>query len=507
MRPIETLVIVSILLTFVVFAVPHLRAIRWMRYIVFITLALALVQVLVERPRWQMAPAYALTGLLLTVWVVQRVAAADGIIKPILTHRVVVACAIMLCSIGLGLSVALPLALPIFQFARPSGPYQIGTLTYHWVDSHRHERFSTDPRAHRELMAQIWYPVRGDTSSARAPYVQDATPLSHAMARSLHVPGFTFGYLQEVTTDAIPSAPVADDEPTYPVLIFLTGITGFRQSNTFQIEELVSHGYIVVGIDQPYAAATVVFPDGHQILGWTRDQMQPLIQQSLSPAASAPMLDGQALTNGIIPYFAQDVSFALDQLTALNTADPNGLLSGRLDLQRVGTFGVSLGAMVASEACHRDVRLKACLMMDAAMPAEVVRAGLLQPSMWMTRPAAMMRREHWSDADIAQTLNTMRAVFTKAPAGKGYYVSVSGMFHLNFTDGPYYTPLAPLLDPPLVGPMNAQRGFEIINAYSVAFFDQHVKGRPAALLDGPSNRYPEVSFSASGVGQNPLPLP
>jgi hypothetical protein len=103
------------------------------------------------------------------------------------------------------------------------------------------------------------------------------------------VPGFTFDYFQDVTTHAIPSAPVADDQPNYPVLIFLTGLTGFRRSNTFQVEELVSHGYIVVGLDQPYAAATIVFPDGHQILGWTRDQMQPLMQQSLSPVANAPL--------------------------------------------------------------------------------------------------------------------------------------------------------------------------------------------------------------------------
>jgi len=34
-------------------------------------------------------------------------------------------------------------------------------------------------------------------------------------------PGFTFDYFQDVTTDAIPSAPVADDEPSYPVLISL----------------------------------------------------------------------------------------------------------------------------------------------------------------------------------------------------------------------------------------------------------------------------------------------
>jgi hypothetical protein len=66
------------------------------------------------------------------------------------------------------------------------------------------------------------------------------------------------------------------------------------------------------------------------------------------------------------------------------------------------------------------------------------------------------------------------------------------MFHVNFTDGPYLTPLAPLLG--FTEPMNAQRGFDIINAYSLAFFDQHLEGHPAALLDGPAKQYPEVLF-------------
>ncbi len=499
MRPLEVLLVVANLLTFLVFVAPGLRAIRWLGYIVFITFAVAIAQIFVEGPRWPMIPAYVLTGLFLAVWGVQHLTPAGGRVKRILTKRVVAGGAIVLCIIALGLSVALPTVLPVFQFPRPTGPYQIGTVTYHWVDTSRHELFSSDPTARRQLIAQIWYPVKGDTSAARAPYVQDASALSSALAGALRVPSFTFDSFQDVTTNAIPSAPVAHEEPSYPVLIFLTGLTGFRQSNTFQVEDLVSHGFIVVGIDQPYAAATVVFPGGQQILGWSRDRMQPLIQQSLSPTANAPMVNGQALTNGIIPYFAQDVSFTIDQLTALNTADRKGILTGRLDLQRIGIFGVSLGAMVASQACHTDPRLKACLMMDAAMPADVVQAGLKQPSMWITRPASDMRLEDWSAADIAQTLNTMQDVFNKEPVGDGYYVSIPGMFHVNFTDAPYFTPLAQQIG--LSGPINAQRGSTIVNAYSLAFFEQHLEGGLQALLDGSAHQYPEVLFSVSGASQ------
>jgi hypothetical protein len=153
--------------------------------------------------------------------------------------------------------------------------------------------------------------------------------------------------------------------------------------NTFQVEELVSHGYVVAAIDQPYAAAEVVFPDGRQIDGLGKDQLNPLLQQSIRPVTNAPSLNGQTLKDGIIPYFAQDAVFTLDQLGSLNQADPNGILTGHLDLQRAGIFGVSLGGIVSPEACHLEPCLRACLVMEAPMPADVVKASLHQPSMWI----------------------------------------------------------------------------------------------------------------------------
>ena len=64
------------------------------------------------------------------------------------------------------------------------------------------------------------------------------------------------------------------------------------------------------------------------------------------------------------------------------------------------------------------------------------------------------------------------------------------MFHSNLTDIPYWSPLFSRLG--VTGPIDGQRAHNIINAYSLAFFDQHLKGRPVALLDGPAKQYPEV---------------
>ncbi len=472
---------------FCILVVPQLRAVAGLGHFALIVVLIAAAQVFIEGPRWQMVPAYGLATFFALAWSLWIYAQAGGIGGQVVTSRPLAVLAAVLGVLGLVISAALPALLPVFRFPRPGGPYQIGTVTYHWVDADRREIFSPDPDARRELMAQVWYPVQENASPARAPYVGNAIALSHVLTRLVRLPAFTLNHFQYVTTHAIPSAPMATDQPAYPVLIFLEGLDGFRQMNTFQVEELVSQGYVVVALDQPYAAGVVVFPDGYRVIGLTKEQMEPFIQQSLSPAEKAPVLNGQALTSGNIPYFAQDVSFTLDRLAALNKDDPNGILTGRLDLQHVGILGISLGAIVASEACHMEPRLQACLMMDAAMPADVVQAGLRQPAMWMTRDAGTMRLERrraggWSEAEIQQTLSTMRALFARSLPGNGYYVEAPGIFHLNFTDVPKYTPLASQLG--FSGPIGARRAHDLINAYTLAFFGRHLLGRPAALLGG-----------------------
>ncbi|MBN1310806.1 MAG: carboxylic ester hydrolase [Anaerolineae bacterium] len=491
MRPIETLLSLANLLTFWAWVIPLPAAMRWMRSAALIALLVATVQLEVEGQRWQMIPAYILTVIFFLIWL-------SGIIIPdsIHTNRFITGIGIGLGASGILISIILPILVPVFRFPQPTGPYGIGTTSYHWVDTSRPEFFTADPLDHRELMAQIWYPAKNEPTALYAPYIQDADAVTPVMARMARFPDFLFTHFKYVTTNAVSSAPIASDKPSYPVLIFLSGRDGFRAMNTFQIEELVSHGYIVVGLDQPGAVALVRFPDGRRVAVLPGKQIQPLIMQSVEPQPEAPTLYGKAFPNGIIPEFAQDVSFTLDQLSAINTSDPNHILTGQLDLGHVGAFGISLGGMTVAEACLKDSRLKACLIMDVYIPADVVKVGLEQPSMLITRDADTMRLERqrmggWAEQDITLTLDTMRTVYENLP-GDGYYVEIPKVFHLNFTDVPHWSPITSQLG--LTGPIDAQQTFDIINTYSVAFFDKHLKGRPSTLLNGPPEQYPDVNF-------------
>jgi hypothetical protein len=221
--------------------------------------------------------------------------------------------------------------------------------------------------------------------------------------------------------------------------------------------------------------------------------MNPFIQQSITPILPAQMHNGTAVSRGIIPFFAQDVVFTLDQLEKLNQRDPNEVLNGRLDLRHVGFFGVSLGGIIVGEACWIDRRLRAYLILDAPMSASLVRDGLSQLSMWITRNAQILKNENWSQFGIDQHQTTMRSVYNELTSAE-YFVQVQGMFHINLTDVPSSSPLLSWLG--ASGPIGGKRAHDILNAYSVAFFDKYLGGPQSNFLDGPAKQFPEVQFES-----------
>jgi predicted dienelactone hydrolase len=467
-RPLEILLLGTEAAVLILLLIPLRRRLRALRYAGVLLAPVAVVQALIEDRRWQMIPADALIGVLLVLWLLGPRPNNGRAPQSRRARRLVAGATAVLGLFGMAAAIAPPALFPVFRFPAPTGPYQVGTLTYHWVDAARPEVFIADPAARREIMVQVWYPARGMSSSARAPYVQDAAALA-PLARLLHLPPFMLAHLGTITTNAIPGAPAMGGE-AYPVLILSHGRAGYRQESTFLVEEMVSHGYVVAAIDHPYAASGVVFPDGRLVTFDSR------------------MLD-RRFEAGIVPYLAGDASFTLDQLVRIERADPYGILTGRLDLARTGIVGLSLGGEVTAEACHLDSRFRACLPMDVWMPADVVSAGLRQPTMWLTRDAATMQREGWTPADIARTLDTIRAVYEALP-GNGYLVQAPGMYHADFSDAPLLSPLTGWLG--ISGPIAPQRARDIVTTYSLAFFDRHLRGRPARLLDGPSGRYPEL---------------
>src|SRR5579872_3765429 len=142
------------------------------------------------------------------------------------------------------LSIVLGTILPVFELPVPTGPYKVGTQTRHLIDRSRIDPFLDHPESPRELMIQIWYPADQASRGEFAPY------------REKSITTFRSAHFALVRTHSILGAPLARGV-TYPVLLYTPSWSGIRTECTCQVEELASHGYVVVGIDHPYCAKTV----------------------------------------------------------------------------------------------------------------------------------------------------------------------------------------------------------------------------------------------------------
>ena len=360
-------------------------------------------------------------------------------------------------------------------FAKPMGKYTIGTVSYWVTDPDREEIFITDRHQARQIPIQVWYPAEKNSQSDYTPYIPEATKVSEAISELLHIPKALLYPLRFKRSNALEKAPINKKKSQYPVLLYLTGLYGHRCISTFQIQELVSQGYIVVGIDCPMAVALATFSDGSTLQSLPRSVMEPMLNESLTEENPLLNYNGKTFEGGLIAYFAKDVSQVIDFLTALNTNDPNHLLYNKLNLDRLGAFGVSLGGIIVSEASWKDPRIKANLIMESPIPKKIAQTGLRVPTMVITRPAEAMRAERkksggWTESDIEQHLSTMRALFENTAESE--FVQLPDMFHVDFTDVPLWVPFAHLLG--FSGKTPIEQTHDKLNGLTLTFFKEYL---------------------------------
>lgn len=422
----------------------------------------------IEQFRVQMLPTYLLV-LVLLVMIVVRQKNHRSWIKATLSS-------IMVLVLSAG-SVALTWLLPAFTMPEPTGPYAIGTFQQQLVDESREETKSPEPGDKRELMINVWYPV--DHEAAKGlPLEHYPAELGEAISLVFGIPPQVFSYLDTIPTHVVTGAKVSAAESNYPVLLFSPGVRSARFQSMTAIEELVSHGYIVVGIDHPYTSAQVTFPDGH------------VVAYEANPEFNTSKELYQYNVQGV-GIRAADASFVLDTLTLWNSHDPNGLLEGKLDLDRVGIFGHSYGGATTAEALAQDDRFSAGLSLEGGFWGEVSKAALKQPFMYiMSGETAKSFAPDATEKDnvfYPEFEPDLDHVMTHS-LNDTYYLTVDGFFHQSFTD-------ISLISPRMFARgMTPEHNVDITRSYTLAFFDRYLKGEQPVLLEGPSDRFPEAAY-------------
>ncbi|WP_419994693.1 alpha/beta hydrolase family protein [Streptomyces boninensis] len=362
---------------------------------------------------------------------------------------------------------------PRLTLPAPTGPYPVGMVALHLLGPAARGR-------RRELMASVWYPAREtwDAREARNAPAAERHPrvpwMSDALLRELLASaGFPPGAVRAPLTAGRRGAPARrlSGGRGLPVVVYSHGAHSHRADHTVIVQELASHGYAVVTLDHTDDAFTE-FPDGRTLV----PSEDP--QDSMGPAD-----------------FAADIRCVLDRLADL-AAGRNPDLEGQplpahlaeaLDLRRIGMLGWSKGGTATAHVMAADPRVWAGLGLDGPMiPA--ISAGLNRPFMMMT--AEFTRADEPAVADFWQRLRGWRL-----------NIQAEGAVHSSYGDNqvliPQLAEAVGMSDAELrgyIGTLAPHRAVRIQQAYPRAFFDLHLRHRGGQLLDGPSRKFPEVTY-------------
>ncbi len=365
---------------------------------------------------------------------------------------------------------------------RPTGPYAVGRTLFDWTDLKRDDPYSTALGEHRELMVWLWYPATVAPQSKPADYIPAAWA-SKLPWRPVTLPG-------RIRVHAVADAPLAPSQQPYPVLVFSTGFGNLPSDYTSLIEDIVSHGYAVLGITSTYSAPVVRFADGR-------------VANYLAAASfpRGPRQAIQAAGNRMVKVWAADIGFAIDSLAGMDS-NPKSRFYGRLDLGRVGLFGHSFGGAASAEACSTDPRCKAAVDIDGDLFGSVLKEGIQQPflfvlSDWTLRPPWLQRTlAGVSVQRFRQQQATLRQQMQAVCKGSSHCweTHIPGTHHFNFTD------LAVLYSPGMrmmgyLGPGDGAKGLATTSSCVRTFFDK--------MLDGKSSNL-TATTSLPGCGYRPL---
>ncbi len=342
----------------------------------------------------------------------------------------------------------------------PTGPCPVGTTSLCLTDVSRPDPWAAGVSA-RELMVSLWYPA-APSDGRRAPYMAPAESRLQLSSRGLT--GGPQDALSTVRTNAVSDATPAGRQCALPAVVLSPGFTNSRSTLTVLAEDLASHGYVVAGIDHTYESFATAFPDG---------------RVTTCLACEAPRR-GRGFWERVAAGRAADVSFVLDELTGARRAWPG---AGLIDPSRMAMAGHSAGGAAAIPAMLADPRIRAGIDMDGATVAPIPDPGLSRPFLFLGKQSSY-------------TPGSGGAVTTwerdwKHLTGWKRWLLVAGTVHASFTD---LALLADQIGIDIGAGLPGSRSLAITRAYVRAFFDQHLRSRPPALLDQPSPRNPEVTF-------------
>ncbi len=342
--------------------------------------------------------------------------------------------------------------IPFYSLPEPTGTFDVGTVVMDFTDNNRIETLSKKEGENRKVAVQFWYP--SDRQGTEVKY-------------------------------DINNAAISTSKEEYPLIIFSHGAFGMRMSNASTCRELASHGYIVASIDHAYQAFYTTFADG-KVAIVNQDFLNEAIGVQVDDITGEKAFN---ITHNWLNLRTGDIDLVINSLKAGNLGTSAEVL------------GHSLGGAASAEVAREREDVKAAIVIDGTMIGDITglnsENGEIITEEKFNKPLMLMYGSLFLDEKAKETSYLPNIKAYNNANSSAYSLCIKDSGHLNFTDLPRISPfLAKKLG---VGTIDSFQCIKIVNDYTLAFFDKHIKGEGSPLLEG-NESSDQVEFSKRIAG-------
>ncbi len=356
-----------------------------------------------------------------------------------------------------------------------TGKYSVGTKRLLLIDSNRSNWFLDEySQDKRRLMTQIWYPANKDSLFKKSKYLDNTKALTHTIRlQGYDVPEILSNQIGYVDCNSWEDSPPVENEK-FPVIIFSHGHGGLRTQNTNQVEELVSHGYVVIAVDHTFDAGFIQFPDGSVSYSLTARPNEERIQETPE----------QFYTR--FGYRADDISFLINEINKFYNYDQR--LFAIMDYDKMGIFGHSFGGMTSFYSAYHIPQIKSCFALDGwfePMPDTLVVKNINKPIFHLGQNNKG-EIKYWNDLNYEKLKKIM-----DNNSNLSITIDIPGSYHYDYTDFTYFSYLSKQLN--FSGSVPTKTMAKIMNTTLLDFFNYTLKNKAQIDLEYYKKEFPEIN--------------
>lgn len=323
-------------------------------------------------------------------------------------------------------------------------------------------------------IVNLWYPGRADAAKRAIKHVDPGSAIRSLFRR----PRQPF---------ALDASPATGRETKLPFLLYFPGWAATAVDNIALIEEFAGAGFIVAAVhypaDLPGASHCVVL------------RQRAKLERPMDFSSARAFAETIERANRRVSDRAADAVGILDALGSSNGSEVSRKILDRVDADRIGIFGYSLGGAVAAEACVRDNRFRAAINLDGWQFGEAIERGVSQPYLFISDDTPLPTASDLISPDPVRRYTALlnrqaheRLIANFSRHG-GHLLRLVGSRHEDFACRRRRLGIRRPLRRGRIAPA---RALEIVSRYARSFFAEHLRGEKSVLFDGAAPPYPQV---------------